>query len=92
MSAVSQAQVLDHSRVMLYPSTATAAIDIRLVQGVTVESQIQRVVEHIRKQGYFVVDREPDAGTRLAYPKMRDGAQDGWLQRESHANGSGDLA
>jgi len=31
---------------------------------------MQRVVEHIRKQGYFVVDREPDSGTRLAYPKI----------------------
>jgi acetylornithine deacetylase/succinyl-diaminopimelate desuccinylase-like protein len=31
---------------------------------------MQRVVEHIRKQGYFVVDREPDSGIRLAYPKI----------------------
>jgi acetylornithine deacetylase/succinyl-diaminopimelate desuccinylase-like protein len=52
------------------PATATAAMDIRLVQGLTVEGQMQRVVEHIRKQGYFVVDREPDSGTRLAYPKI----------------------
>jgi acetylornithine deacetylase/succinyl-diaminopimelate desuccinylase-like protein len=52
------------------PTTATAAIDIRLVQGVTVEGQMQRIVEHIRKQGYFLVDRDPDAGTRLAYPKI----------------------
>ena len=53
------------------PATATAAMDIRLVQGVTVESQMQRVVEHIRKQGYFVVDREPDAGTRLPIRRSR---------------------
>jgi acetylornithine deacetylase/succinyl-diaminopimelate desuccinylase-like protein len=31
---------------------------------------LQRVVEHIRAQGYFVVDKEPDAATRMAHPRV----------------------
>ena len=30
----------------------------------------QRVIEHIRAQGYFVVDGEPDAETRMAHAKV----------------------
>ena len=52
------------------PSTATVTMDLRLVKGVTPQSQTQRVIEHIRKQGYFVTDREPDLDMRLTHPKI----------------------
>ena len=52
------------------PATATATIDMRLVKGIDHGAAEQRVVEHIRKQGYFVVDTEPDAQTRMAHPKV----------------------
>ena len=52
------------------PSTATAAIDLRLVRGVTKEGQVARVIAHIRKQGYHVVDADPDEKTRLAHPRI----------------------
>jgi len=52
------------------PSTATATIDIRLVKGIDHEAAEQRVLDHIRKQGYFIVDHEPDAATRMAHPKV----------------------
>ena len=29
-----------------------------------------RVIEHIRKQGFFVVDTEPSAATRRDHPKV----------------------
>ena len=52
------------------PSTATATIDIRLVKGVDGHTAAQRVIEHIRRQGYFVVETEPDAQTRMAHPRV----------------------
>ena len=52
------------------PATATASIDMRLVKGIDHEMAEQRVIEHIRKQGYFIVDTEPDAKTRMSHPKL----------------------
>jgi len=52
------------------PATATASIDIRLVKGMDPRLTIERVLEHIRKQGYFVVDAEPTAEIRRAHPKV----------------------
>ena len=48
------------------PATATATIDIRLVKGITKEMAEARVIAHIRSQGYFIVEGEPDAQTRRA--------------------------
>jgi acetylornithine deacetylase/succinyl-diaminopimelate desuccinylase-like protein len=50
------------------PATATATIDCRLVKGITGEMATRRVMDHIRKQGYFIVDTDPDAPTRIAHP------------------------
>jgi acetylornithine deacetylase/succinyl-diaminopimelate desuccinylase-like protein len=52
------------------PSTATASIDIRLVKGLDHVQTVDRVIEHIRAQGYHVVESEPDQATRLKYPKI----------------------
>ncbi len=52
------------------PSTATASLDIRLVKGVDHKEAVRRVIEHIRKQGYFIVDHDPDLQTRMAHPKV----------------------
>jgi acetylornithine deacetylase/succinyl-diaminopimelate desuccinylase-like protein len=52
------------------PATATASIDIRLVPGMDAHETTSRVVEHIRKQGFFVVDKEPDADMRRAHEKV----------------------
>jgi acetylornithine deacetylase/succinyl-diaminopimelate desuccinylase-like protein len=52
------------------PSTATASIDIRLVKGMDPRQTQERVVEHIRRQGFFVVDRPPDAAARQTHPKV----------------------
>jgi acetylornithine deacetylase/succinyl-diaminopimelate desuccinylase-like protein len=51
----------------IIPSEATATLDLRLVKGIDPRRQVTRVVEHIRKQGYFVVDRPPDRDTRLKH-------------------------
>ena len=46
------------------PTTATAVLDLRLVKGNDHSRQVQRLMEHIRKQGYHVLDREPTDAER----------------------------
>ncbi|MDX1584510.1 MAG: M20/M25/M40 family metallo-hydrolase, partial [Thermoanaerobaculia bacterium] len=52
------------------PSTATAAIDIRLVKGNEPERMLDLVETHIREQGYHVVREEPDMETRLKHERI----------------------
>ena len=52
------------------PTTATAVLDLRLVKGNDHNRQTQRLVEHIKKQGYYVVDREPTDAERLQHPMI----------------------
>ena len=52
------------------PTTATAVLDLRLVKGNDHQRQTQRLVEHIRKQGYYVTDREPTDAERSQYPLL----------------------
>src|SRR5437762_3474632 len=41
------------------PTTATAVLDLRLVKGNDHHQQVQRLIEHIRRQGFFVTDHDP---------------------------------
>jgi acetylornithine deacetylase/succinyl-diaminopimelate desuccinylase-like protein len=52
------------------PSTATASIDIRLVKGMDPLRTAAAVVDHIRRQGFFVVEAEPTAQIRRDHPKV----------------------
>ncbi|MCC7236587.1 MAG: M20/M25/M40 family metallo-hydrolase [Bryobacterales bacterium] len=53
------------------PAAATASLGIRLVKGMDPRKTASQVVEHIRKQGYFIVeDREPTAEERRSHPKL----------------------
>ncbi len=52
------------------PSTATATIDMRLVKGITTAMAAERLKDHIRSQGYYLVENDPDAATRMAHPKV----------------------
>lgn len=52
------------------PSKANATIDMRLVKGIDHLAASQRVIEHIRKQGYFVVDHDPDSETLMSHAKV----------------------
>jgi acetylornithine deacetylase/succinyl-diaminopimelate desuccinylase-like protein len=62
----------------IIPATASAKIDVRLVNGIDPAKQFDRLVAHVRKQGYFVVETEPDAATRAAHP---------WLARVTRTGG-----
>ena len=41
------------------PTTATAVLDLRLVKGNDYRKQVQLLQAHIRKQGFYVIDRDP---------------------------------
>jgi len=52
------------------PSTATAALGIRLVKGNDPGAMRDLVEAHIRAQGYHIVREDPDMETRLAHRKI----------------------
>jgi acetylornithine deacetylase/succinyl-diaminopimelate desuccinylase-like protein len=52
------------------PASATATMDVRLVKGMDPAKTAQRVIDHIRKQGFFVVEQEPGGELRMAHPKV----------------------
>ena len=49
------------------PASATATIDMRLVKGMDRHVTEARLIDHIRKQGYFVVDSDPNAEIRRTH-------------------------
>jgi len=64
------------------PASATAEIAMRLVKENSPRQMVDRVVAHIRRQGYFIVDSDPDVATLAAHPRiakvtMRAGATSG---------------
>lgn len=52
------------------PNTAIASISMRLVKGNDPEKMLDLVEAHIRKQGWHIVYTEPDAETRMKYPRV----------------------
>lgn len=52
------------------PTTATAVLDLRLVVGNDWQRQQQKVIDHIKRQGYYVTDHEPTDEERKKYSKI----------------------
>jgi acetylornithine deacetylase/succinyl-diaminopimelate desuccinylase-like protein len=50
------------------PTTATAVLDLRLVKGNDHRKQAERLVDHIRSQGFYVIDRDPTDDERKQHP------------------------
>ncbi len=50
------------------PTTATAVLDLRLVKGNDHRQQVERLIGHIRKQGFYVIDHDPTDGERKQHP------------------------
>jgi acetylornithine deacetylase/succinyl-diaminopimelate desuccinylase-like protein len=53
------------------PASAAARIEMRLVKGLSAETQLERLTAHIREQGFHVIATgatEPDAATRRKHP------------------------
>ncbi|WP_263410196.1 M20/M25/M40 family metallo-hydrolase [Terriglobus tenax] len=51
-------------------ASATAEIAMRLVKDNEPRVMAQRVIDFIRAQGYFLVDKDPDVATLAAHPKI----------------------
>lgn len=52
------------------PTFATAVLDLRLVLGNDWKRQQQKVIEHIKEQGFYVTDHEPTDEERKKYGKL----------------------
>lgn len=52
----------------IIPTTATAVLDLRLVKGNDYRRQAQLLQEHIRKQGFYLIDRDPTDDERKQHP------------------------
>jgi acetylornithine deacetylase/succinyl-diaminopimelate desuccinylase-like protein len=65
----------------IIPSTASISLVTYLVKGMSHEDTSRKIIEHIQKQGFFVVDREPDGQVRsthakVAFVRVRPGGYD----------------
>ena len=49
------------------PSQAVASLDMRLVTETRSDAMLDKVKAHIRAQGFYLVDRDPDDATRARY-------------------------
>ena len=54
----------------IIPIRADATLDLRLVLGNEVDKQINKVIKHIEKNGFHVIDHEPTDEERLKYAKL----------------------
>jgi acetylornithine deacetylase/succinyl-diaminopimelate desuccinylase-like protein len=54
----------------IIPTTASATLDLRLVNGNDTERQIEKVKNHIRKAGYHIVYNEPTDDERAKYANI----------------------
>src|SRR4030095_2763086 len=50
------------------PSTANAVLDLRLVKGNDVLTQVAKLKSHIVSQGFYVINHDPTEAERLKYP------------------------
>ena len=66
---LSSAYVGEQARTII-PDRAVAALDVRLVKETPAERMVKLVREHIRRQGWHVVEVEPDDTTRAKYPRI----------------------
>src|SRR5712664_4053172 len=59
------------------PDRAEASLDARLVRGEDPQKKFDQIVAFIRKQGYYVIDREPTIDERRSHPLIAKIANEG---------------
>ena len=69
INGIRSADVGDKARNVV-PTTAQATLDLRLVLGNDPARQVDKVIAHIRAQGYEVFEREPTLEERLRFPRV----------------------
>ena len=52
------------------PTTASAVLDLRLVKGNDCKRQFNKLLAHIRRQGFHIIDREPTDAERLQHARI----------------------
>jgi acetylornithine deacetylase/succinyl-diaminopimelate desuccinylase-like protein len=52
------------------PDRAEASLDARLVRGEDPQQKFEQIAQFIRKQGFYVIDREPTIEERRTYPRI----------------------
>lgn len=75
--------VIGGGATVVIPDRATAFLEVRLVKETPARAMAEKVLAHIRAQGYHVVNSEPDDATRSQYPHLvkvvlRGGTGDAW--------------
>lgn len=75
--------VIGGGATVVIPDRATAFLEVRLVKETPARAMAEKVLAHIRAQGYYVVHSEPDDATRSQYPHLvkvvlRGGTGDAW--------------
>jgi acetylornithine deacetylase/succinyl-diaminopimelate desuccinylase-like protein len=54
----------------IIPDTATAALDIRLVKETPARAMLEKILTHIRAQGFYVTESDPVDATRAEHPRI----------------------
>jgi acetylornithine deacetylase/succinyl-diaminopimelate desuccinylase-like protein len=67
INGISSGDVGDLARNVI-PTTATAVLDLRLVKGNDHARQVRLLIDHIRKQGFYVIDHDPTDAERKQHP------------------------
>jgi acetylornithine deacetylase/succinyl-diaminopimelate desuccinylase-like protein len=52
----------------IIPTTASAVLDLRMVKGNDYRQQVQRLINHIKKQGFYVTEKDPTDEERRLHP------------------------
>ena len=55
---------------VVFPPAPPPEIAMRLVRENNPKTMVDRVIAHIRSQGYFIVDHDPDVATLAAHPRI----------------------
>jgi acetylornithine deacetylase/succinyl-diaminopimelate desuccinylase-like protein len=61
----------------IVPDRATAALDLRLVKETSAANLVAALRAHIERQGYHLVEADPDEATRAKYPRIARLAMNG---------------
>jgi acetylornithine deacetylase/succinyl-diaminopimelate desuccinylase-like protein len=69
INGIKSADVQDRARNVI-PTVAMATLDLRLVKGNDAQRQFEKLVKHIQKHGYLVLDREPTMEERRTNAKI----------------------
>lgn len=69
VNGIRAADVGDKARNVI-PTSAAATLDLRLVKGNDSKRQVEKLVHHIRGQGFLVLDRAPTLEERRRHPRI----------------------